>query len=279
MTGFIISVLVTVIAARFIIKDYQPQTVLLIAGTVLLTATAIFFPEQSILYGKAKSVGWAGFDIFAFARESLTTQIAGIGLIIMAAGGFADYMDHIKASNVMVSLCIRPLRLIKAPYVILATGYVFGQILHVAISSAAGLAMLLLVTFFPILVRLGISKAAAAAMIGMTAFMDLGPAVGTTNLAAERSGMESAVYFAKYQIPVAVGVMLVVAVLIYFTARYYDKKEGRTAAAVGDAPEQKAEKCAAPVFSMRCCRSSRSRWCWCSAPCWSRASRCTWSPR
>jgi DcuC family C4-dicarboxylate transporter len=248
MTGFIISVIVTVIAARFIIKDYQPQTVLLIAGIVLLALTAIFFPEQSILYGKAKSVGWKGFDIFAFARNSLSTQIAGIGLIIMAAGGFADYMDHIKASNAMVNLCIRPLRLIKAPYVILAVGYILGQVLHVAISSAAGLAMLLLVTFFPILVRLGVSKAAAAAMIGMTAFMDLGPAVGTANLAAERSGMESAVYFARYQIPVAIGVMLVVAILIYFTARYHDKKDGHVVAAQAETSEEKVEESAAPAF-------------------------------
>ena len=247
MTGFILSILATVVAAYFIVKDYSPQAVLLVVGTVLLTTTAIFFPEQSILYGKAKSVGWVGFDIFAFAKESLTTQIAGIGLIIMAAGGFADYMDHIKASNVMVSLCIRPLRRIKAPYVILAVGYVFGQVLHVAISSAAGLAMLLLVTFFPILVRLGVSKAAAAAMIGMTAFMDLGPAVGTANLAAERSGMESAVYFVQHKIPVAAGVMLVVAVLIYFTAKYYDKKDGHTATAVEDVPEP-GEKRVAPAF-------------------------------
>lgn len=57
-------------------------------------------------------------DIFAFAKGSLSTQIAGIGLIIMAAGGFASYMDHIKASNAMVNVCIRPLQIIKAPYVI-----------------------------------------------------------------------------------------------------------------------------------------------------------------
>ncbi|VTR22982.1 Putative cryptic C4-dicarboxylate transporter DcuD [Serratia fonticola] len=77
-------------------------------------------------------------------KESLTTQVAGIGLIIMAAGGFADYMDHIKASNSMVNLCIKPLQMIKAPYLILAIGYILSQLLHVAISSAAGLAMLLL---------------------------------------------------------------------------------------------------------------------------------------
>ncbi|PAA95514.1 C4-dicarboxylate transporter DcuC [Serratia fonticola] len=226
MTGFIIGMIVTVLAAWFIIKNYQPQTVLLLAGLSLLLITTVFFPEQSILYGKAKSIGWVGGDIFAFVKESLTTQVAGIGLIIMAAGGFADYMDHIKASNSMVNLCIKPLQMIKAPYLILAIGYILSQLLHVAISSAAGLAMLLLVTFFPVLVRLGVSKAAAASMIGMSAFMDLGPAVGTANLAAKHAGMETAVYFAHYQLPVATGVMLAVAVLIFFTARYFDAKDG-----------------------------------------------------
>lgn len=226
MTGFIIGMIVTVLAAWFIIKNYQPQTVLLLAGLSLLLITAVFFPEQSILYGKAKSIGWVGGDIFAFVKESLATQVAGIGLIIMAAGGFADYMDHIKASNSMVNLCIKPLQMIKAPYLILAIGYILSQLLHVAISSAAGLAMLLLVTFFPVLVRLGVSKAAAASMIGMSAFMDLGPAVGTANLAAKHAGMETAVYFAHYQLPVATGVMLAVAVLIFFTARYFDAKDG-----------------------------------------------------
>ena len=230
MAGFIIGMIVTVLAAWFIIKNYQPQTVLLLAGLSLLLITALFFPEQSILYGKAKSIGWVGGDIFAFVKESLTTQVAGIGLIIMAAGGFADYMDHIKASNSMVNLCIKPLQMIKAPYLILAIGYVLSQLLHVAISSAAGLAMLLLVTFFPVLVRLGVSKAAAASMIGMSAFMDLGPAVGTANLAAKHAGMETAVYFAHYQLPVATGVMLAVAVLIFFTARYFDAKDGHIVA-------------------------------------------------
>ncbi len=63
MTGFIIGMIVTVLAAWFIIKNYQPQTVLLLAGLSLLLITAVFFPEQSILYGKAKSIGWVGGDI------------------------------------------------------------------------------------------------------------------------------------------------------------------------------------------------------------------------
>ena len=226
MTAFLIAIVITIIAAWLIIKNVQPQTVLLLSGLIMLALTVLLHPERSVLYGKSATTGSVWLDIFAFARDSLSTQIAGIGLIIMAAGGFARYMDEIHASDAMVNACIRPLKLIKAPYAILALGYICAQLLHVAISSAAGLAMLLLVTFFPVLVRLGVSKAAAAAMIGMSAFMDLGPAVGTANLAASHAGMEAAVYFARYQMPVAVAVMLVVAVMIYFSARYYDKKAG-----------------------------------------------------
>lgn len=232
MLGFLIGIVVTGIAARLIIKNYQPQTVLLVAGLSLLTLTVVLFPDQSILYQKAKSTGWTGFDIFAFVKESLTTQIAGIGLIIMSSAAFADYMDHIGATGSMVRLCIKPLRLIKAPYAILALGYVLGQCLHVAIPSAAGLAMLLLVTFFPMLISLGVSRPAAAAMIGLSSFMDLGPAVGTANLAAKTSGMPAAIYFVHHQIPVAVWVVGVVAILIFFTARYFDRQTGHVAAHV-----------------------------------------------
>ncbi len=38
--------------------------------------------------------------------------------------------------------------------------------------------------------------------------------------------MESAIYFAHYQMPVAAVVMLAVAVVIFFTAKYFDKKDG-----------------------------------------------------
>ncbi|HEE0083004.1 TPA: C4-dicarboxylate transporter DcuC [Citrobacter youngae] len=250
MTAFIIAIVITVIAAWLIVKNYQPQTVLLLAGLALLTITVLFYPENSILYDKAKSTGSTWLDIFSFAKASLTTQIAGIGLIIMAAGGFASYMDHIKASNAMVNMCIRPLQVIKAPYLILALGYICAQLLHVAISSAAGLAMLLLVTFFPVLVRLGVSKASAAAMIALCAFMDLGPAAGTANLAAKHAGMESAIYFAHYQMPVAVAVMLAVAVVIYFTAKYFDKKDGFVPGAQSVAQAEEEGRKAPAIYAL-----------------------------
>ena len=248
MLSLILGIAVTAIAARLIIRNYHPQTVLLVAGLTLLTLTIVFFPEQSILYQKAKSVGWIGFDVFAFVKNSLTTQIAGIGLIIMASAGFSEYMDHIGATRAMVRLCVKPLTYFKAPYALLAAGYVLGQILHIAIPSAAGLAMLLLVTLFPLMVSIGVSKPAAAAMIGLSGFMDLGPAVGTANLAAKTAGIPTAVYFVKHQIPVAIGVMLVVTLLVYFTARYFDRKAGHLVAPQEIAPQGDNAKDNAPAF-------------------------------
>jgi C4-dicarboxylate transporter, DcuC family len=219
-----IGVAVVAVAATMIARNYQPQTVLLVTGLILLALTALLFPNHSILYQNAKSIGWKGFDVFAFVKESLIAQMSGIGLIIMASAAFADYMDHIGATASMVRFCIKPLRLIKAPYLILASGYVLGQCLHVAIPSAAGLAMLLLVTFFPMMVSLGVSKPAVAAMIALCSFMDIGPAVGTANLAARTAGIPPAVYFVRDQIPVVVWVMGVVAILLFFSARYFDSR-------------------------------------------------------
>lgn len=114
---------------------------------------------------------------------------------------FASYMDHIKASNAMVNaLRIRPLQLIKAPYLILAIGYICAQLLHVAISSAAGLAMLLLVTFFPVLVRLGVSaKPQHINGLDFVHSWTLALLWGLANLAAKHAGMETAIYFVHYQ--------------------------------------------------------------------------------
>ncbi|BBW40040.1 hypothetical protein [Citrobacter portucalensis] len=65
MTAFIIAIVITVIAAWLIVKNYQPQTVLLLAGLALLTITVLFYPENSILYDKAKSTGSTWLDIFS----------------------------------------------------------------------------------------------------------------------------------------------------------------------------------------------------------------------
>jgi DcuC family C4-dicarboxylate transporter len=150
----------------------------------------------------------------------------------------------------MVALCIRPLQALRAPYVVLALGYMLGQVFHIFIPSAAGLAMLLLVTFFPTLVRLGVSEAAAAAMIATTGVMDLGPSSGGTNLAAHTVGLTPVDYFVFHQLPVAVPAWLVIALLTYVSARWFDRTTAGAAVATSAAaaPAGGSTRVRAPAF-------------------------------
>lgn len=133
MLGFLIGLVVTIGVAWLIIKKYQAHTILLLAGLLLLTLTLFVAPETSILFKKAKSTGLSLFDIFDYVRGSLAFRAAGLGMIIMAAGGFAKYMDHIGATDAMVNVAIRPLGLLNAPYVVLGArlcGGAVPQYLH-----------------------------------------------------------------------------------------------------------------------------------------------------
>jgi len=135
-------------------------------------------------------------------------------------------MDHIGASRALVFIAVKPLSVLKSPYLVLALGLVVGQFLAIVISSASGLALLLMLTMYPILIRLGVSPLAAAAMIGTTQCLDLGPASGNSNLAAKTVGLDIIPYFIQHQGPVALCVVATVAVLHFFVQRAFDRRMG-----------------------------------------------------
>ena len=71
---------------------------------------------------------------------------------IMAIAGFTYFMDQIGASGALVRLSVKPLKLIKAPYIVMTLGFILSLILNVFIPSAAGLALLLMVSLYPVMV-------------------------------------------------------------------------------------------------------------------------------
>ncbi len=222
MFSIIIALFVTILVGYFIVKKYKPQTVLLAAGIFLMILASLFGTGE-ILPADAGTGFWF-FDIFEYIKTVFASDVAGTGLIIMAVGGFAIYMDHIGASSAMVKICIKPLKKLNAPYFVLSLSYLLGQSLNIFIPSAAGLSVLLMATLFPVLVELGVSRLSAAALIGTAACLDLGPASGASNMAAQTAGLEPMVYFVKYQLPVAAVVVIVIAVLHYVVQKYFDKK-------------------------------------------------------
>lgn len=153
MFKILAALVVTVIVGYFILKNYKPQAVLF-AGGIALMILASLFHTGAILEESAQTGFWF-FDIFEYIKTVFASDASGTGLIIMAVGGFAIYMDKIGASNAMVSICINPLKKLNAPYLVLALSYVVGQFLNIFIPSAAGLSVLLMATLYPVLVELG----------------------------------------------------------------------------------------------------------------------------
>lgn len=81
-----------------------------------------------------------------------------------------------------------------------------------------------MVTVYPIVVSLGVSSLAATAVIGTSACLDLGPASGNAVLASKTAEMDAALYFANYQIPVAIATVIVITILHYFVNKKMDSK-------------------------------------------------------
>ena len=231
--NLLFTALVVVWADWLILKKYKPQTVLFVAGGLLLAGSMIM--SWGTILPAGKSTGMWSFDIFELIRTLFANRLSGLGLNIMAVGGFARYMDKIGASNALVALTIRPLMLLKSPYIVMSACWVLGMFLGLAINSASGLAMLLMVTMFPILVALGVSRISATAAIATTLCLDWSPSDTGTIFAAEIAGFDPVIYWHTFQIPIACAVIPCVAIAHYLTQKIMDKRDGHIVRALDPA--------------------------------------------
>ena len=222
--ALVISFLVTFWVAYLIYKKYKPQPVLVVGGFILMY-TAVIFGYGQILAPKA-STGSILFDTFQFMSQTLSSRAAKLGLNIMCVGAFAKYMDKIGASRALVRMTIKPLLKLKSPYLVLSLSWVLGLCIGLCINSASGLAMLLMVTVFPILIGLGVSRLAATAAVASTLCFDWSPSDTGTILSAEHAGLDPVIYWTNYQVPIVIVAFFVVGTLFFFSQKYLDKRDG-----------------------------------------------------
>ncbi|KXF82046.1 C4-dicarboxylate transporter DcuC [Enterovibrio coralii] len=211
-------------AGYLIVKKYNTQAALFGAGILMMIIGALAGQTDFLPKGVSPS-GAVVVDFFLVIKALSSSTLATLGLIIMAVGGFSKYMGHIGAANALVQVTTKPLSTIKNPYVILAFTYILGQFLNVFIPSAVGLAMLLLVALYPVLVNIGCTPASVAAVLATTACLDLGPASGASNKAAEVIGVDAATYFVQHQLTVGIAAAIVIAILHFFCQKWFDKKD------------------------------------------------------
>ena len=165
--GIVISALVTFWVGYLIYKKYKPQPVLFLGGMILMYI-AVVCGYGVILPEKASTGSWF-FDAFEFMRKTMSSNAAGLGLNIMSVGAFARY---------------KPLLALKSPYLVLSGTWIVGMLIGLCINSASGLAMLLMVTMFPILIGLGVSRLSATAAVASTLCFDWSPSDTGTILSA-----------------------------------------------------------------------------------------------
>lgn len=222
--GPVLSLVFIVVVARLLLQKYHPHAVLLIAGLAMLLISLFLKNDLPPL---KNPTGFSGFDLFAFIKESFSKTNAGVGLMIMAIGGFVAYIDKIGASNALVYVAMKPLKLFKSkPYIAASLVIPIGQTLFVAIPSAAGLSLLLMASLFPILVNLGVSRISAAAVITGTTAFGMGPASAITASASNIIGIESVNYFVNHQISLVIPLSISMMITYYFVNKHFDKKNG-----------------------------------------------------
>lgn len=222
--GAVISAIVTFWVGYLIYKKYKPQPVLFMGGMVMMYLAVILGYGQ--ILGPKATTGSVFFDAFEFIRATLSSTAGKLGLNIMSVGAFAKYMDKIGASRALVRLTIKPLLALKSPYIVMSGTWIVGMLIGLCINSASGLAMLLMVTMFPILIGLGVSRLSATAAVATTLCFDWSPSDTGTILSAETAGVDPVFYWSHYQVPIVAVAFVVVGILHYLTQKYMDKRDG-----------------------------------------------------
>jgi DcuC family C4-dicarboxylate transporter len=217
-----ISLLAIVLVIYLLSKQYQPQTVLLCAGFLLMFIGGYAGFEE--ILPAEKSTGSIFFDAFQYLSNIFSTRIGHLGMDIMCGGAFAFYMIEIGASQSLVRIITKPFLKLKSPhpYAILSFSWIIGMCTGLCFETASSLAILLMVTLFPIMTKLGVSKLSAAAVIASSLCFDWAP--GDNALIAEMIGWSQVSYWAHYEVPIVLTAFVFVAPAFYLTQKYFDRK-------------------------------------------------------
>ncbi|CNH75384.1 C4-dicarboxylate transporter DcuC [Yersinia thracica] len=222
MLDLLIGVVVAIGVGRYIIKGYSATGVLMVGGLLLLIISALM--GKNVLPASATATGWRATDIVEYVKILLMSRGGDLGMMIMMLCGFAAYMTHIGANDVVVKIASKPLQMINSPYLLMVAAYIVACLMSLAVSSATGLGVLLMATLFPVMVNVGISRGAAAAICASPAAIILAPTSGDVVLAAKASEMPLVDFAFKTTLPISIAAIVCMAIAHFFWQRYLDKK-------------------------------------------------------
>ena len=166
MLEILICVVALVIAGWAIAKNYDAKVVLFATGLVLLIV-AVLLGHPAVSAKASSGLSWV--DPFKAIKDLFISQYSNAGLIIMTLFGFAAYMSHIGANDMVIRVLSKPLEKVHSPYVLVPLVFWVGTLLSIIIPSASSLAVILMATLYPVLRAARMSILTAAAVIATTA--------------------------------------------------------------------------------------------------------------
>lgn len=192
--------------------------------------------------------GAVWLDPLLAIADQFKSTLSSAGFIILILGGYSAYMSAIGANDVTVGVLTRPIGKIKSVYILVPVVFLLGNLLSLVIPSASNLAIILLATLYPVMVKSGMSPLTAAGIIATTATVMPTP-LGSDNVAIATelaktsafAGLTPTDYVFRYHAMISIPTLLVMALAHYFWQKHLDKKMG-TGAAGGHPAELEEQK-------------------------------------
>ena len=216
------TLLAVVCAVIAILKKFNSRFAFIALGLIFMLI-ATWIKGTSVL--GEDTTGSLILDVFDVVRVKLKDTAGGIGATVMMGGAYVLFMNHIKASNVLANGAARLLKNFKLPYVLLSIVFIFGSVLKLFITSQVALGMLLMITLYPILIRLGVSKLSCVSAIIMCGFLDEGVNDSSAIFTSGVMEMTPFDYFITYEGRVGLITVLVMAVFLPLYFKKRDLKE------------------------------------------------------
>ncbi|MGL9940734.1 MULTISPECIES: C4-dicarboxylate transporter DcuC [Enterococcus] len=225
MIESLLVLVVLVVVAYLIVKNYHPALSLIIGALVLLACAWMLGHP---IYPAGEGTGFGLFDIFLKFKDTIIAQVSSAGIVIMILFGYSGYMNAIGANQMAVNFLVKPLMKIKRKSLFVPVVFLIGNLMSLVVPSASSLAIILMSILYPMLASMGISSLTAAGVIAMTATIMPTP-LGADNVIAANSLGYDVLNYVVWNAKISLPSLLIIAVAQYFWQKYCDKKEGEAA--------------------------------------------------
>ena len=229
-----------------ITKRFNASVTLLLVGMVMYFLANLLGLAEPVEVSEKS--GFLLFDFLKHITDRFISRFGSTGLQIMLIGGYVEYMKKIRANDALIYVSMQPLSILRQnPYLAAVMIIPIGQILFITTSSAVALGLLLITTIYPVLIGLGVSRLTAVSVIAACTVFDMGPTSLNAFMAHTSIGMGSMAYFTM-QLRVTLPLTVLMMALLYFSNRYYDRKDGNTSKGPVRALKMEELKNAAPLW-------------------------------